>query len=308
MEEQIKQSLHAWKVSRNLPPYSDKTVNQYLSNIRRIAPKGYTNMDWAMDHKAIAKKLSHYKSTTQRNYYNSLLIGLYNTGYKGAEITKYYEGIRDLLNAQYEQKPKEKPDVTAEDIDDMLESMASDLEDWKTHLAYVVFHIHKRYQFRNDLSGMIVTDKDDPKLEINKLVVNNGRFTFVLYQYKTKKKYGRLIKEIEDPELQSILSDWVNRLDARRFHRSENPDHTYLVQYARTGNPLTRDELSKVFRITSKKYLDNAVGATMLRKIYTLIPKDPINASPEEILQLQGQANISGHALTTKATIYSYDD
>jgi len=308
MEEQIKQSLHAWKVGRNLPPYSDKTVNQYLSNIRRIAPKGYTNMDWAMDHKAIAKKLSHYKSTTQRNYYNSLLIGLYNTGHKGDEITKYYEGIRDLLNAQYAQKPTEKPDVTAEDIDDMLASMESDLEDWKTHLAYVLFQIHKRDQFRNDLSGMIITDKDNPKIENNKLIINNGKFTIVLNQYKTKKIYGRLITEIEDPELQSILSDWVNRLDARRLHRSENPDHTYLVQYERTGNPLTRDELSKLFRITSKKYLDNAVGSTMLRKIYTLIPEDPINASPEEILQLQGQANISGHALTTKATIYSYDD
>ncbi len=80
METTLKTKINEWKTNRGLDPYSEKTIKNYLTQIRKLAPENYADMEWANDTEAIAKKLAGFKPTTQRNYYNSLLIGLYASG------------------------------------------------------------------------------------------------------------------------------------------------------------------------------------------------------------------------------------
>ena len=92
MEQTLRTAINDWKVKRGLAPYSEKTINKYLADIRKLAPTPqYGDMEWASDTDAIATKLENYKYTTQRNYYNSLLVGLYASGVeKDSALVKIY--------------------------------------------------------------------------------------------------------------------------------------------------------------------------------------------------------------------------
>ncbi len=321
MENQLRLAINEWKTSRGLEPYSDKTINKYLSDIRKLAPPNYTDMLWANDSAMVSGKLSGFKPNTQRNYYNSLLVGLYASGVqKGEGITKIYEGKRDLLNAEYDKskgmntKSQQEvlKNVSAEDIDKMLELMRKDLRTRQTHMAYAMINIYKYYQFRNDVAGMEVFPNkifdeiaEEERNEHNYLVLGKPpeSMSFVLNNYKTSKKYGEKTLEIESLDLQIILKEWIKYKINGDWTKLENKV-IYLFDWA-TGNPLTRNDISHLLTETFQKYLGYNISTTLLRKIYGTIPKDINDASDEEMKEVIKQANASGHSLQTKGAVYS---
>ena len=321
MEEQLRKSIQFWKTSRGLEPYADKTINKYLADIRKLAPADYSDMSWANDTEEVARKLEDFKYTTQRNYYNSLLIGLYASGVdKGTGVAGIYEAKRDLLNAEYEVKrgqntPSQQiilDKVKAEDIDRMLATMEKDLQTRQTHMAYAMINIYKYYQFRNDVAGMEIfinklfdeIDEEERK-NTNYLVLGKppNSMSFVLNKYKTSKKYGEKTIEIEAPQLQVVLKNWIRYKINGDWQKIENKV-VHLFDWA-TGTPLTRNDISHLLSETFMKYLGFSVSTTLLRKIYGTIPSDPNEASDEEIKKVIEQANVSGHSVKTKATTYS---
>jgi len=321
MESKLKQSINEWKTSRGLEPYADKTINKYLADIRKLAPPQYTDMVWANDTEEIARKLEKFKYTTQRNYYNSLLVGLYASGVsKGEGVALIYEGKRDLLNAEYDtRKGQNTPaqnlvleHVKMEDIDKMLDGMKKDLRTRQTYMAYAMINIYKYYQFRNDVAGMEIFPNAifdeivaEERTKNNYIVIGKppDSMSFVLNNYKTSKKYGEKVIEIESQELQTILMNWIKYKIDGDWTKLENKV-VYLFDWA-TGTPLTRNDISHLLSETFMKYLGYSVSTTLLRKIYGTIPTDPNEASDEEIKKVIEQASNSGHSLKTKATTYT---
>ena len=227
MENILKQSINDWKISRGLPAYADKTIQKYINDIRKLAPPNYEDMLWANDTAMVSEKLKDYKYTTQRNYYNSLLIGLYASGVeKGTGVAQIYEGKRDLLNAEYDKmKGQNTPsqqiilqNVSAETLDNMLLEMKKDLKTRQTHMAFVLFNIYKYYQFRNDVAGMEIYINElfeeidaEERSKTNYIVLGRptDSMSFILNQYKTSAKYGEKSIEIENTELANILRQWI---------------------------------------------------------------------------------------------------
>lgn len=321
MENTLRVSINEWKTSRGLDPYSDKTINKYLSDIRKLAPENYTDMLWANDSEMVAQKLSNFKPNTQRNYYNSLLVGLYASGMaKGEGIAKIYEAKRDLLNAQYDKtkgmntKSQQEvlKNVSAKDIDNMLTLMEKDLRTRQTHMAYAMINIYKYYQFRNDVAGMEVFPnkvfdeiEEDERATRNYLVLGKPpeSMSFVLNNYKTSKKYGEKVIEIENRKLQGILKEWIKYKINGDWEKLENKV-IYLFDWA-TGNPLTRNDISHLLTNAFQKYLGYNISTTLLRKIYGTIPTDPNEASDDEMKEVIKQAHASGHSVQMKGAVYS---
>jgi hypothetical protein len=321
METQLRVSINEWKTSRGLDPYSDKTINKYLSDIRKLAPENYADMLWANDSAMVSEKLKNFKPNTQRNYYNSLLVGLYASGMeKGSGIAKIYEAKRDLLNAQYDKtkgmntKSQQEvlKNVSAKDIDNVLAIMEKDLKTRQTHMAYAMINIYKYYQFRNDVAGMevfpnkIFDEIDEMERSTrNYLVLGKPAesMSFVLNNYKTSKKYGEKTIEIEHPHLRTILRNWIKYKINGDWEKLENKV-IYLFDW-NTGNPLTRNDVSHLLSQTFNKYLGYNVSTTLLRKIYGTIPTDPNEASDDEMKAVIEQAHNSGHSVQTKGAVYS---
>lgn len=321
MEDTLRIKINEWKTSRGLPPYSEKTIESYLTNVRKLAPPNYEDMSWAKSSENVAQFLSKFKPTTQRNYYNSLLICLYASGYpKNSGLTKVYETKRDLLNAQYENtrgNNSEKQQVVLQavnrqTIDKMLEKMRGNLKDRTTHMAYVMINIYKHHQFRNDVANMeIFFNKiyeeidEEEKVKHNYLLLGKPpeSMSFVLNQYKTSKKYGEKFIEVQHPELQDILKEWINRKVAGDWNKILE-GVIYLFDWA-TGTPLNRNDVSHLLGDTFKKYTGHSVSTTLLRKIYGEIPADPNSATDKQIQKVIDQAHTSGHSVKTKATSYT---
>jgi hypothetical protein len=322
MEPLLRTKINDWKEQRGLAPYSPKTINKYMADIRKLAPeKEYTDLDWTTNTEEVSKKLAKFKPTTQRNYYNSLLIGMYAGGYtKGEGLAKIYETKRDLLNAHYDKTKGDNTEnqqkvlqiVSKEKIEEMLKKMEINLKDRSTHLAYTMIQIYKHYQFRNDVSGMeIYFNKSFNELEPterkerNYLVLGKPpeSMSFVLNNYKTSKKYGEKFIEIEQTHLKRIIRNWINFKIDGRWEDIQNKV-VYLFDWA-TGTPLTRNDVSHTLSSTFEKYLGVSVSTTLLRKIYGVNIADPNNATDDEIEKVAAQAFNSGHSVLTKASVYS---
>ncbi len=321
METILRVKINEWKTNRGLDPYSDKTINKYLSDIRKLAPADYTDMQWANNTEVVSSKLAKFKKTTQRNYYNSILVGLYASGVQKGEMpATIYEAKRDLLNAEYEKargnnteaQQEVLKNVSAQDIDNVLAKMSKNLRDRQTHMAYAMIHIYKYYQFRNDVAGMEVFPnkifdeiEEEERKNTNYLVLGKPEesMSFVLNNYKTSKKYGEKFIEIATPELRVVLKNWVRFKVAGDWAELSNKV-IYLFDWA-TGTPLTRNDISHLLSQTFNKYLGFSISTTLLRKIYGNIPTDPNEASDDEIKAVIEQAQNSGHSLKTKATTYT---
>jgi hypothetical protein len=319
MEHTLRLAINDWKTSRGLSPYADKTIDKYMADIRKLAPADYTDMSWAEDTQSVSAKLENYKPTTQRNYYNSLLIGLYASGnLKGEGVAQIYEAKRDILNAQYENaggvtKTQQEilNKISKKDIDIMLNMMKKDLRTRQTHMVYVMINIYKHYAFRNDVAGMEIFPNrifneilEEERMEHNYLVIGKPpeSMSFVLNDYKTSAKYGEKVFEIMNDELQEILRDWISYKIKGNWKDLEDRV-IYLFDWA-TGNPLTRNDVSHALADTFQKYLGHPISTTLLRKIYSHTIIDPNGASDEEIDKVIQQANVSGHSVKTKAKIY----
>ena len=320
METKLKTNINEWKTSRGLPPYADKTINKYISDIRKLAPKDYEDMSWCELTKDISEKLKDFKPTTQRNYYNSLLIGIYASGYaeKGHGVAKIYEAKRDMLNAQYENKGGQTDkqqeilkNVDEKVIDDMLFKMSKDLRTRQTHMVYVMINIYKNFAFRNDVAGMQIFinnifDEIDAKerADNNYLVLGKPpeSMSFVLNDYKTASKYGEKVFEIKPPSLQDIVRKWIDYKIDGNWDDIENKV-VYLFDWA-TGSPLTRNDISHALSDAFMRYTGHPVSSTLLRKIYSKTIIDPSNATDDEIKEVIKQADISGHSVKMKAKVY----
>mgnify|MGYP003139207456 CR=1 FL=1 len=326
MEVLLKTKINEWKTSRGLEPYSDKTIANYISQIRKLAPENYTDMEWAKDTDAIAEKLSGFKPTTQRNYYNSLLVGLYASGMeKSSALTQHYETKRDLLNAKYQQMVGHNTEnqqailnkVNKDVIQDMLNKMKKLMEREEgiarqDYMAYVMINVYKHYQFRNDIAQMEVFFNktfdeilQEERDNTNYLVLGKPpeSMSFVLNNYKTKKKYGEKVIEIKEEELKNILREWIAFKINNKWELIEEKV-IYLFDWA-TGTPLNRNDISHLLSRTFQKYLGFSVSTTLLRKIYGELPDDANTASEEEIKKVVHQASVSGHSVQMKGAVYA---
>ena len=62
-------------------PYAESSIQTYLRNINKVytnihPDSAMTDMEWAKDIPSVDKSISDFKPTTQRNYYNSIIIGM----------------------------------------------------------------------------------------------------------------------------------------------------------------------------------------------------------------------------------------
>jgi len=306
-------------ISKARPNAKESTVKMYQSNLNKLQ-KMFDTDTWKFldDIEAVKKKLSHLHYTSQRNYFNSiiiLLMALNDKGENDKTIEKYNE-IRDEGNKQYQDdnatgviSDKQKANfVELSEITKMISEMEKEIKDKKLkskeNLApkekmlvqvYLLFSIYSRLPMRNDVSGMTITTKrlynklsEAEKKENNYLVVEKNKMFFVLNQFKTSAKYKEL--DIDIPkDLEKLLRFYI------KVNGLKNGDVLFTSS---TGSPLSRNALSQLFIKTSKKYLDKSISTTMLRKIVLS------DLFLEKNKKQSAMAEIAGHSVATMNKVY----
>ena len=303
-------------------PYADSSINTYLRNINKVFTKIHgdqvmEDMWWAKDIASVDKAVSGFKSTTQRNYYNSIVIGLMASEKEfmmPENIRKVYEGKRDLLNAEYE-KNKGKPtanqakvmaNVNKQTILDMIKMTEDKVKDNRMDsIARMLFIIHTEMPFRNELAQIRIQRASkyekvaDPKE--NYLVINSQHdMKFIMNNGKTTAKYGPRTIHCS----KALTIQIVNYLKEVELWKRSYVEPTYLFSWA-TGKPLSRNDVSHIMAKFSSKYIGHSVSTTLMAKLFNNIPDNVNEASAEEIQAVQEKALARGHSVKVKASIYN---
>lgn len=306
-------------IKKARPNAKDSTVKMYESNLRKLQKMFDTDTWKFLDNiDEVKKKLSHLHYTSQRNYFNSIIILLMalNTDKEYDELLEKYNAIRDEGNKKYQDdnatgviSDKQKANfVELSEVQKMIDEMGKEIKEKglkkKDDLkpkekalvqVFILFSIYTRLPMRNDVSGMTITTKrlynklgEGEKKENNYLVVEKGKIFIVINAFKTSAKYKEL--DIDVPkDLEKLLRFYI------KVNKLSNGDVLFTSS---TGKPLSRNALSQLFLKTSKKYLDKSISTTMLRKIVLSDKFADVKKEQEEM------AEITGHSVATMNKVY----
>lgn len=281
------------------PNIKDSTIKMYVGNLMKLMKTfNEDNLNFLKDIDQVKEKLSEKHFTTQRNYYNSIII--YLMAKKDKKIVEEYNDIRDELNKKYVDdnssgviSDKQKNNfVELSEINKMIKDISNDLSIPKLKkkssitkkeenllMVYVILNILIRIPLRNDLSNMILLKKtqynklsNKQKEENNYLVMEKGKLNFILNDYKTSKKYKEKVLQIPK-DLEKILRMYIKRMDFKVN------DIIF---------PLSRNGLSQLLIKTSKKYLNKSISTTMLRKIVASDLLSDVKKAEKELSKKMG--------------------
>ena len=297
---------------------SESSINAYVRNIDKLSRMLEVEVDdkltFLSNFNGIKEKLSILHFTTQRNYYNAIIVAL--QAIEGNEkLIEEYQEIRNKLNKQYEDEnatsvisAKQKDAfVEMSTIEDMLSKMKKELMadglTTKTEMnkkqrnlfqMYVMISVLTKYPMRNDLGdGTSAINKkeynaltDADKKDNNYLVIGKNTLFFCLNDYKTKKKYLEKCINVEDPALKRLLRQYV------RFNG-------YGVLFKNSlGEPMNRNQITKALTNTFENRIGKKISTTMLRKIY-------LSSKYGKCLEdMKKDAYVMGHDIQVAQSVY----
>ena len=298
------------KARPNLKP---NTIKMYIFNLNKLK-----KLFQAEDLKFLSKvtevkeKIKDLHYTTQRNFYNAIIVYL-RASDKNEELIEKYDTMRNELNEQYKTdnesgkiSEKQKNNfVDIQEVKDMINKMEAEIKKEglkkKENLTakekqliqvFTIYSILLKIPLRNDLAGMeaisrkkykTLTDKD--KEVNNYLVVDKAKMEFVLNEYKTARKYKQ--KNILIPkELEKIIRMYLRK------------NGMGILFKTGTGTPLTRNALSQLLIKTSQAYMNKNISTTMIRKI---VLSDMFADTKKE---MEKMSEITGHSVETMNNVY----
>ncbi len=303
-------------IKKARPNAKDNTIKKYSADLKKLQ-KMFDTDTWTFLDKPedVKEKLADKHFTTQRNYFNAVIILLMALD-KKKKLIEEYTDIRDSLNKKYEDdnatgviSEKQKANfVKLEEVQKMINEMEGEIKSKKLRQkdslspkeknliqTYILFSIYTRLPMRNDVAGMEIITKraynklsDDDKAKTNYLRLDKGALKFILNDYKTSKKYKEKVLDIPK-DLEKLLRFYM------RVNKLEAGDVLFT---SGTGKPLTRNALSQLFIKTSKKYMNKSISTTMLRKI---VLSDKFGGLKEE---MEKMADIAGHSTDVMSDVY----
>lgn len=309
----IKELIH-----KSRPTVKESTIKQYES-LLKILQKHFktTNYKFLNNVDEVILSLEDKHFTTQKNYYNAIIVLLLALEGDKSVIEKYIV-LRDELSEKYNNQTnkiseKQKPNfATMEEIDTMLSLMLKEIKlkrlkskgqltgkERELIMMYTIFNMLKYIPTRNDLAFMTMTtpkqySKQDK--QYNYLVVGRDKLYYMLNNYKTNKTYG-FDKRIDVPEdLMKIIRIYI------RATEKKTGDFLFTTS---TGNPISRNVMSQMLLKTSKKYIGKSVSTTIMRKV---VVSDKFGPGTEFAKLKEEQVNLASamcHSVATQNAIYS---
>ena len=305
-------------ISKARPNAKESTIKMYERNLKKLKTLFEAdNYDFLEDVDKVQKMLSDKHYSTQRNYWNSIIILLMaiNHDKKYDKLLKEYEALRDAGNKQYEDdnatgkisEKQSKNFVELKEVEAMVDEIGKEIADKKIKKkgdltskdkallqVWVILKIHLKQPMRNELGGGTeaimksrynkLTDKE--KEDNNYLVVEKSKMWWVMNNYKTSKTYKE--KKIDIPkDLEKVLRLYIRINGMGVLFKSS------------TGAPLSRNAISQLLIKTSKSRMDGkSISTTLLRKI---VLSDMFQDNKEA---QEKMAEITGHSVETMNKVY----
>ena len=303
-------------IRKSRPNIKDNTIQSYIGYINKLyhninsstAPP--TNYDWLTDVDQVKKAIEVYQSTTKKNIFNAIVVGLGALG-QDKEIIETYSLLRDNEHKNYEtmvknhQKSKKQEEnwVELSEIDDILKRLKrqanevykskkvyNEKRDYPILQQYIVLLTYRHIPMRNDLANMrVITPQEyeamteEQRDSANYLVgAPKTPFYFQINQYKTKKTFGQKRIKIP-PVLNKEIRRWLT------INKSG-----YFITNASKRNPITPNGITKLLTTLFQEHTGKSVSTSMIRHIYL---SDKYKSEIAKQKEKEADSHAMGHSL-----------
>ena len=288
------------------PNLKNSSLKIYMTSLRKLNDgNDIKNIDFLKDYENIILKLSSKKNNTKKNYLNAIIITL--KALKGNEgLIEQYEVLRDkyqkeyndIMSAHSKTDTQEKNWITWETYLSMIEKVYETVKsfekntEWtETQLLkyqeYLLLNLYRVSPLRHDFHDMAVKNHrqfnslNKSGTKDNYIVVPaNGRYKFILNDYKTSAKYKQQILEIKDIKLKKII----------KLFLKHNTSGYFIVSPTNISKAIDTNNLTKVLIGLSVKYTGKRVGSSMLRHIYLTTHIGPQLQEQAELAKMMGHS------------------
>ena len=277
MEEQLKEQLK----ERGL---SDGSIKLYIRNLQKLNDGEITDFKFLKNPEKIVTKIEKLKNNTKRSVLISIVsvLGCCPDDKKLVKLRKqYYDLMIEKNNEIKESATDEATDeqkenwISWEDVKKKFEELKEDVEKFKndkilsdsnytTLLGYMVLalYVHNPPRRNKDYQLMNIVKKYNDKYDndINYLSYDENKFIF--NNYKTSKKYGRQILDIND-DLKECINFYLKHHPKVKGKITKTLNTPFLVSH--NGNPLVQtNSMTKLLN----KVFGKKISSSALRHIF----------------------------------------
>lgn len=293
----------------------ESTLSIYVKNLNKLKVLFNTDSyEFLESPEDIFEKLKELHFSTQKNYFNAIIIYLQAVN-ADQKLIQVYQQRRNEYGEKYNKEQesgviseKQKNNfATTEEIQVMVTKMKKSLNDIKKsnrvmvgndlelYQAYMLFNIYLKLPLRNDVAGMVSMKASDFKKiennkEINYIVLGKSKIELILNDYKTNKTYGQKIIEVEDMELKRLIRQYIKIVGFGVMFKK------------RDGSPMNRNNISQILIKYSEKYMGKRVSTTLLAKAYLSGKYAGQNEIHKEMVK---DASVRGHSVGTQQKVYN---
>ena len=277
MEEQLKEQLK----ERGL---SDGSIKLYIRNLQKLNGGEIVDFKFLKSPEKIVTKIEKLKNNTKRSVLISIVsvLGCCPDDKKLVKLRKqYYDLMIEKNNEIKESATDEATDdqkknwISWEDVKKKFEELKEEVEkfkgekilsdsNWTTLLGYMVLalYVHNPPRRNKDYQLMNIVKKYNDKYDndVNYLSYDENKFIF--NNYKTSKKYGRQILDIND-ELKECIDFYLKYHPKVKGKITKTINTPFLVSH--TGNPLVQtNSMTKLLN----KVFGKKISSSALRHIF----------------------------------------
>lgn len=286
---------------------SNSSINLYVKILKKLNDeKEIKNLKFLSKPEDILKKISNYKSSTQRN----IIIAIVSTLkiLQSPLYNQYYNIMIEMTKKLNEMPKDEKTEKQKEnwiewkDVEEKFNQLKNNLkiskkiteEQYNNLLDVVVLALYVLIPPRRNADFLLMEITNNNTEDNNKNYLDLKKEQFIFNVYKTSKKDGKLIINIPK-ELLEILKKYIKYHPDKMLLKKENIP--FLVDFYNKSfksiNSITR-LLNKIF---NKK-----IGVSMLRHIY-------LSSKYGKILQEQERDHkLMSHSLLTQKDYIKKDN
>jgi len=277
MEEQLKEQLK----ERGL---SDGSIKLYIRNLQKLNGGEIVDFKFLKSPEKIVTKIEKLKNNTKRSVLISIVsvLGCCPDDKKLVKLRKqYYDLMIEKNNEIKESATDEATDdqkknwISWEDVKKKFEELKEEVKkfkgekilsdsNWTTLLGYMVLalYVHNPPRRNKDYQLMNIVKKYNDKYDndVNYLSYDENKFIF--NNYKTSKKYGRQILDIND-ELKECIDFYLKYHPKVKGKITKTLNTPFLVSH--TGNPLVQtNSMTKLLN----KVFGKKISSSALRHIF----------------------------------------
>ena len=277
MEEQLKEQLK----ERGL---SDGSIKLYIRNLQKLNGGEIVDFKFLKSPEKIVTKIEKLKNNTKRSVLISIVsvLGCCPDDKKLVKLRKqYYDLMIEKNNEIKESATDEATDdqkknwISWEDVKKKFEELKEEVKkfkgekilsdsNWTTLLGYMVLalYVHNPPRRNKDYQLMNIVKKYNDKYDndVNYLSYDENKFIF--NNYKTSKKYGRQILDIND-ELKECIDFYLKYHPKVKGKITKTLNTPFLVSH--TGNPLV--QTNSMTKLLNKDF-GKKISSSALRHIF----------------------------------------